>query len=97
MTIDDMTDGQKAVLFVVGLFEELKSRGMVGGDVVAMSADGIERYRQLRESGFNPSQQEIKSVIVLLSDCSTDADDIYTLMKSLLDGRLDELIKGGDV
>lgn len=63
---DDWTAAKKrkadVLVYVIGMMTELKDEGLVSGGY-EMSEEGFEQYRQLRDSGFEPTDEELKSTI----------------------------------
>lgn len=49
------------MIYVIGILTDLKDEGMASGGY-EMSEAGYEQYRQLRESGFEPTPEELKSM-----------------------------------
>lgn len=54
--LDHLSHQAKVALYVAGVFEELKARGMVQGTLITMK--GLSTYDQLVTEGFKPSISE---------------------------------------
>lgn len=66
---DDWTTGKKrkadVLIYVIGMMEDLKNEGIISGGY-EMSEEGYEQYRQLRDSGFEPTEEELKSAMAFV-------------------------------
>lgn len=61
--MSEFSHEEKLVIYVTGLCLELKGRGLIEGDGVSLSDEGIKIFQELKASGFNPTAEEIKSVM----------------------------------
>ena len=59
------TDDVKALLWVFGTMDELKSIGLldVAGDSPLKNRDERKRYRAIRDSGFKPGIQDVARIL----------------------------------
>jgi hypothetical protein len=55
----------KVMLFVIGMMSDLKDEGLLGGGF-ELSDEGLQRYRELRDSGFNPTDEEISAMTTFI-------------------------------
>lgn len=53
------------LIYVIGMMEDLKGEGIVSGGY-EMSEEGYEQYRRLRDSGFEPTEEELKSTMAFV-------------------------------
>lgn len=53
------------MLYVIGMLSDLRDEGMVSGGY-EISEAGYEQYRQLRESGFEPTPEELRSMTAFI-------------------------------
>lgn len=53
------------MMYVVGMLTDLKDKGLVSGGF-EMSEEGYEQYRQLRDSGFEPTPEELKAMTAFI-------------------------------
>lgn len=53
------------MIYVIGMLTDLKDEGIVSGGY-EMSEEGYAQYRQLRESGFEPTPEELKSMTAFI-------------------------------
>lgn len=66
---DDWSTSKKRkadiLIYVIGMMEDLKDEGIISGGY-EMSEEGYEQYRRLRESGFEPTDEELKSTMAFV-------------------------------
>lgn len=53
------------MMYVIGMLTDLKDEGLVSGGY-EMSEEGYEQYRRLRDSRFEPSPEELKSMTAFI-------------------------------
>lgn len=53
------------LIYVIGMMTELRDEGIISGGY-EMSEEGFEQYRQLRDSGFEPTEGELKSTMAFV-------------------------------
>lgn len=53
------------MIYVIGMLTDLKDEGLASGGY-EMSEAGYEQYRQLRDSGFEPTPEELKSIAAFI-------------------------------
>lgn len=66
---DDWTASKKrkadVLIYVIGMMEDLKDEGVISGGY-EMSGEEYEQYRRLRDSGFEPTDEELKSTMAFV-------------------------------
>lgn len=70
---DEMTRGEKTMLYVIGTLNDLRSRGLVAGGF-DLSTIGNEAYKSLVASGFKPTDEEITDVMIFLTSNELDEE-----------------------
>jgi len=67
------------MIFVVGLLDEGKLRGDVDGGAVHLTCDAIAEYRAMLAAGFEPSHDELASMVAYLVRDADAAGKPYRL------------------
>lgn len=63
--IDKLTHGEKVMLYVMGILQGLKAKGIVSGGA-DLSHEGQQVYEQLQAQGFKPTQSEMQTAIATI-------------------------------
>lgn len=53
------------LIYVIGMMTELKDEGIISGGY-EMSEEGYGQYRRLRDSGFEPTDEELESTMAFV-------------------------------
>jgi len=68
------THEQKVIIFVVGHMAELRKAGVLSGGGFDLSDEGYERFVNLRDSGWKPTDEEFDNCLdYLLSKITNNA------------------------
>ncbi len=60
--MSDLSHKSKVLLYVIGELNSLRDKGFVKGGIF-ITPQGEEQLKQLRESGFKPTEDEIHAAI----------------------------------
>lgn len=66
VSLDDLTREEKVSLYVIGILDGLKHKGLVKGGWCQISEDGEKTLAALRASGFQPTSEEIEGCMTVL-------------------------------
>lgn len=75
--MENLTSGQKAMLWIFGALEWLKTNGIVEGGNFEISDKGISEFDQLETSGYRPSLEEISDICYQLSKSDEEFEAIF--------------------
>lgn len=61
----DLTHEEKVILYVMGVLEELKHKGLIEGRG-PLTDEGLKTIAELKASGFEPTDKEVKDAMDVL-------------------------------
>lgn len=68
--LDGLECGERTILYVLGLLEELREKGMVSGPTM-LTPEGRALLPHLKASGFNPTTEEINEAMAHIQSLLT--------------------------